>query len=150
MTVCPVGAAVTTSGEILAGTSGVVTTTLISRAVAAILILIQIRNPSNIIHLRNFWKVKFEKHMVGSILSVGIPNGFENGMFNFGKIIVQALVATLGTAAIAANAVLNSVSGLAIVPGTGMGLAMVTVIGQCVGDAPDPLEHAGHEGDPVE
>lgn len=115
------------------GVRGAGFATLISRAVAAILILIQIRNPSNVIHLRNFWKVKFEKHMVGSILSVGIPNGFENGMFNFGKIIVQALVATLGTAAIAANAVLNSVSGLAIVPGTGMGLAMVTVIGQCVG-----------------
>ncbi|HWQ06439.1 MAG TPA: MATE family efflux transporter [Feifaniaceae bacterium] len=115
------------------GVRGAGLATLISRAVAAILILIQIRNPANVIHLREFWKVKFEKRIVSSILAVGIPNGFENGMFNFGKIIVQALVATLGTAAIAANAVLNSVSGLVIVPGMGMGLAMVTVIGQCVG-----------------
>lgn len=115
------------------GVRGAGTATLVSRAVASILILIQIRNPSNVIHLSRFFHVRFERRMVGSILSVGIPNGFENGLFNLGKILVQALVATLGTSAIAANAVLNSVSGLAIVPGTGMGLAILTVIGQCIG-----------------
>jgi Na+-driven multidrug efflux pump len=42
--------------------------------------------------------------MVRSILSIGVPNGFENGLFNFGKLLVQTLVAGLGTSAIAANA----------------------------------------------
>lgn len=115
------------------GVRGAGVATLAARAVAAALIFAQIRNPANAIHLRGFLHVRFERKIVGGILSVGIPNGFENGLFNLGKILVQALVATLGTSAIAANAVLNSVSGLAIVPGTGMGLAILTVTGQCIG-----------------
>jgi putative MATE family efflux protein len=115
------------------GAEGAGTATLVSRAAAAVLMLVLIKNPANVIHLRKIWKVRFERSMVGSILSVGVPNGFENGMFNFGKIIVQSLIASLGTSAIAANAILNSMSGFTIVPGMGMGLALVTVVGQCVG-----------------
>jgi Na+-driven multidrug efflux pump len=42
-------------------------------------------------------------------------------------------VSTLGTAAIAANAILGSISGIVFVPGMAMGLAMITVVGQCIG-----------------
>ena len=115
------------------GTGGAGTATLVSRAAAAVLMLALIKNPVNVIHLKKIWKVRFEGGMVKSILSVGVPNGFENGMFNFGKILVQSLIATLGTSAIAANAILNSMAGFIIVPGVGMGLALVTVVGQCVG-----------------
>lgn len=115
------------------GTAGAGTATLVSRAASAVLMLVLIKNPANVIHLKKIWKVRFERSTVKSILSVGVPNGFENGMFNFGKILVQSLIASLGTSAIAANAILNSVAGFTIVPGSGMGLAMVTVVGQCVG-----------------
>ena len=71
--------------------------------------------------------------MVQSILSIGVPNGFENGLFNFGKLLVQTLVAWLGTSAIAANAIIGSIFNITIVPGMGMSLAILTVVGQCIG-----------------
>ena len=54
-------------------------------------------------------------------------------MFQIGKLLVSSLTATFGTAAIAANAVANSVAGFANIPGIAIGLAIVTVIGRCIG-----------------
>ena len=54
--------------------------------------------------------------MIKNILAIGIPNGLENGMFQLGKIIVQGMIASYGTAAIAANAVCNSIAGFPIIP----------------------------------
>lgn len=115
------------------GVLGAGMATLLSRMVAALMMLLLIRNQHNPIFLRNLWRVRFQGRLVRSILSVGVPTGFENGLFNFGKLLVQALIASLGTSAIAANAILNSVSNIATVPGLGMSLAIITVFGQCVG-----------------
>lgn len=46
--------------------------------------------------------------MIRNILSIGIPNGLESGMFQFGKIALQSLVSSLGTAAIASYAVASN------------------------------------------
>jgi len=115
------------------GVLGAGIATLLSRVVAAVIMLLLIRNQNNPIFLRSVWQVRFNREIVRSILFVGVPTGFENGLFNFGKLLVQALVASLGTSAIAANAILGSISNLAIVPGLGLSLAIITVFGQCVG-----------------
>ena len=115
------------------GVLGVSIATAVSRAVAAALILLLIRSKGNIIYLRNIFPIRFQRNMARSILSIGVPNGLENGMFNFGKLLVQTLVAWLGTSAIAANAIIGSIFNITIVPGMGMSLAILTVVGQCVG-----------------
>ena len=125
------------------GVTGAGLATLLSRMVAAVMMLLLIRNQHNPIFLRNLWRVSFHKAQVRSILSVGVPTGFENGLFNFGKLLVQALIASLGTSAIAANAILGSISNIAIVPGLGMSLAIITVFGQCVG-AGDYVQAVGY------
>lgn len=115
------------------GVLGVSIATSVSRIVAAVFMLVLIRNKANPIYLRNFFPFRFEGRMVRSILSIGVPNGFENGLFNFGKLLVQSLVAGLGTSAIAANAIIGSIFNIIVVPGVGMSLAMLTVVGQCIG-----------------
>lgn len=115
------------------GVLGVSIATASARAVAAVLMLLLIRSQGNVIYLRNIFPIRFERSMVRSILSIGVPNGLENGMFNFGKLLVQTLVAWLGTSAIAANAIIGSIFNITIVPGMGMSLAMLTVVGQCIG-----------------
>ena len=71
--------------------------------------------------------------MIKKILYIGIPNGFENGLFQLGKILVLSLVSSFGTTAIAANAVANNLSAICVLPGNAISLAMITVVGQCVG-----------------
>ena len=68
-----------------------------------------------------------------AILRVGIPAGIENGMFQIGKLSVASLTSTLGTAAIAANAVANTTSTFLNIPASAVGLAVLTVVGQCLG-----------------
>ena len=78
--------------------------------------------------------VDFEpRPLLRGILRVGVPGGLENGMFQIGKVLVQGLVASFGTAVIAANAMANNVVMIPHVSGNAIGLAMVTVVGQCVG-----------------
>ena len=67
------------------------------------------------------------------ILRVGIPAGIENGMFQIGKLSVSSLTSTLGTAAIAANAVAGNITTFLNIPANAVGMAVLTVIGQCLG-----------------
>ena len=95
--------------------------------------MVLLRNPAHLIHIDHLFHLDFRPQMVKNILMIGIPNGLENGMFQIGKIMVQGLVASLGTVSIAANAVCNSICSLTQIPGVAIGLAMVTIVGQCVG-----------------
>lgn len=115
------------------GVKGVAIPTLISRIVAALIMLVLIRNSKNSLFIRNFRKIKFNKPMIKKILSIGIPNGLENSVFHIGKILVQGIVASFGTTAITANAVANNISAVAVIPGSAIGLAMITVVGRCIG-----------------
>jgi Na+-driven multidrug efflux pump len=77
----------------------------------------------------------FEWHPseVKKILSVGIPSGFENGLFQLGKLLLLSMIATFGTASTAANAVGNTLGSFQCLPGNAIGLAMIAVVGQCCG-----------------
>lgn len=115
------------------GVAGAAIATLFSRVLGAGIMLVLLRNPHNVIHLDSVFRLGYHPAMIKSILGIGVPTGLENGMFQIGKILVQGLVATLGTTAISANAVSNSIATFALIPGGAIGLAMVTVVGQCVG-----------------
>jgi len=115
------------------GVEGVAIPTLISRAVAAVMIIILLRNEEMIVHISKKFKYKFNKDMIKNILKIGIPNGIENSMFQLGKIMLLSVIASFGTASITANAVANSVSAFQILPGMAVGLGLVTVVSQCVG-----------------
>ena len=115
------------------GVAGVAYPTLVSRAVAAIIMLCLIRNVKNSIHIKNIFKLGFDWKMIRRILNIGVPNGLENSIFQIGKVLVQGITTSFGTVAITANAVGNTIAGLEVIPGSAIGLAMITVVGQCVG-----------------
>ena len=115
------------------GAEGVAIPTLISRMVAAILILWMLMRKDLPISLPRTLHYRMNGSMVKKILYIGIPNGLENSMFQLGKIMVLSLVSTFGTYAIAANAVSNVVASVQILPGMAMSLAITTVISQCIG-----------------
>ena len=115
------------------GVAGAAIASLVSRLIGAILIITLLRNPHCRIRIESLTSWEFHPGMVSRILRVGVPNGMENGMFQIGKILVQGLVASFGTTAIAANAVANSIATFTNIPGVAIGLALITVVGQCVG-----------------
>ena len=115
------------------GTEGVAVPTLISRMVAAILIISLLLRPGQTISMERNLHYRPDWQMSRNILKVGIPNGLENSMFQLGKIIVLSLVSTFGTYAIAANAVSNTIASFQVLPGMAIALGVTTVIARCVG-----------------
>ena len=75
--------------------------------------------------------------MIARIMKIGIPTGIENGMFQFGKLAIQSTVSLMGTAAIAANAMTSTLESLSCQAPIGIGLGMMTIVGQCVGAGED-------------
>ncbi len=114
------------------GVEGVAIPTLVSRIVAAVLILRLLNRPNQRIHLlHGGYRPNFP--MIRRILRIGIPNGIENALFQLGRVLVVGIISTFGTVQIAANAVANTMDTLGVLPGQAMNLAVITVIGQCVG-----------------
>ncbi len=92
-----------------------------------------VRDPDNPIHVSGIHDLIPHGGTIKKILGVGVPSGLENGMFQFGKIALQSLVSTLGTAAIASFAVASNLVTLHYLPGNAVGLALITIVGRCVG-----------------
>ena len=136
------------------GVLGAAVSTLCSRTVAAaVLFILLYRNKpvqgaeichaggsvpdgfrnTQAVSLRGILRIELDGRIIRHILGIGIPNGIENSMFQIGKIVVLSLIATFGTSAIAANAAANTIAGFEVLPGSAIGLAMLTVIGRCAG-----------------
>lgn len=115
------------------GVFGAAVATLVSRIISAAVMVALLGKKDNPLCITTPGCMKPQRDVIGKIMKIGIPSGVENGMFQIGKLLVSSLTATFGTAAIAANAVANSVAGFANIPGNAIGLAMVTVIGRCIG-----------------
>ena len=114
------------------GVVGAALATLIGRVFAAVWILWQNQNIHNPLRVAGFADLRPRKEPIMKVLAIGVPSGLENGMFQIGKLCVSSLTSTLGTAAIAANAVANSVCTAANVPGATMNLAMFLLLPEII------------------
>lgn len=114
------------------GVLGVAIPTLISRIAAVLMNSHPLRNEHLPISMKHFTLRPDWSSMV-QILRLAIPGSLENSIFQIGKILVLGLISSLGTTAIAANAVANSVLTFQTLTEDAMGLAMITVVGQCAG-----------------
>lgn len=115
------------------GAAGAGLGTLLSRVAAAGIMLFLICQPGHPVFIIQVWKPEFEPAMLKRILRIGIPSGLENGMFQAGKLMVASLISSLGTAAIAANAIANSIGSVPNIPGNAIGLALITLMGHSIG-----------------
>lgn len=119
------------------GVEGVALPTVAARSVGAAILVWRLKQRSRradaLIDISGLRHVRMDLPLVRKILAVGIPSGVENSMFQVGKLIVLSLIASYGTAAVAANAVTATLASFQVFPGASVGLAMLTVVGQCVG-----------------
>jgi putative efflux protein, MATE family len=115
------------------GIFGAGLSTLVSRAGSAVIILFFAHDSRLSLNLRGWVGQKFDWRGIKMILGIGLPFGIENGMFYFGRIVVLGLVATFGTAAIAANAVAGTIVMFEVLPGMAIGLGLTVIVSRCVG-----------------
>ncbi|MDO4285887.1 MAG: MATE family efflux transporter [Eubacteriales bacterium] len=115
------------------GVAGVAWPSVVSRTLAAALILWCAAGEKNLLRLRPSNLRRIDGVMARRILTIGIPSAFENSLFQAGRILVVSIITAFGTVQITANAVANNLDGMFCIPGQAIGLAMIAVIGRCIG-----------------
>lgn len=115
------------------GVFGAGLATMTARMISSLVMFILLWRSKGIISARHFWRTGWNLPMAKNILRLAVPTGLEDSIFHIGKLLVQGVVTSFGTAAIAANAVALSVSEFTHMPGYAIGLALLTVVGRCVG-----------------
>ena len=117
------------------GVAGAALSTLISRIFCAVVVIIQLRKEKEgqEIVVRDYFEIRPDWSMIRRILGLGITSGIENSMFQLGKLAIQSTVSTLGTTAIAAQAMTNILENLNGIAAIGVGVGLMTIVGQCLG-----------------
>lgn len=115
------------------GVAGVAIATLVSRIFSAAVVLFFLHRPTQQICINHYLQVRPDKYLILKVLAIGIPSGVENSMFQFGKLAIQSTVSTMGTAAIAAQAMTNILEMFNGMAALGIGIGLMTVVGQCIG-----------------
>lgn len=113
------------------GTIGIALPTLTVRMLAAVAIIVLL-----ILHAkrrRMILRIRFSMRNIRSFFAVGLPYCFENGMFYFGRVLVLIMVASFGTASIAANAVAQAVTLFQVLPGMAAVAGIPVIVSRCVG-----------------
>ena len=114
------------------GAKGAAIATLCSRAISALLLLIFVQSKKHDIRIEKMLHYRPDFSVIKQILRIGVPNGVENSMFQFGKLLTQSLISSLGTVVIAANAVAQTLATFEYMPSS-LNSAMTAVVGRCIG-----------------
>ena len=115
------------------GTLGAAISTTFSRTVAAAVIFVMLFDGKRVINFRRQVTWRFRPDMLKKILYIGLPNSLENSLFQLGKILTISMISTMGTYAIAANAVCNTLASFNILPGSAINSAIVAIVAVCIG-----------------
>ena len=114
------------------GAAGAAIASLISRMLACVIITVLLLNQQKELHfLPHSWRPEW--NLIKKILYIGIPSSLENSLFQLGRVLVVSIITYFGTVQITANAIANNLDSMGILPGQAVSLAMITVVGQCVG-----------------
>ena len=112
---------------------GVALASVISRILAALILTRMLAAPSCPLQVRLRNVFSLNGRLVRKILSIAVPNGVESGLFQICRVTMTSIIATFGTAQIAANGVACSIDNINTIINTATGLAITTIVGQCVG-----------------
>lgn len=116
-----------------AGVAGVAVPSLLARAFSAIVITFLCLNRQLVTYYAKEDIFTWDGVMLKRMLKIAVPNGIENGIFQFVKVALSSVVALFGTYQIAANGIAQSIWSLAALMGVALGPVYITVIGQCMG-----------------
>ncbi|MDE6761966.1 MAG: MATE family efflux transporter [Lachnospiraceae bacterium] len=120
-----------------AGVAGVAWPSLIARTFSAVVVTVLCFRKGNGVYYTKQWICRWNAGLLRRILKIAVPNGLEQGVFQFVKVALSSIVALFGTYQIAANGIAQSIWSLAALVCVTMGPVFITVIGQCMGAGDD-------------
>lgn len=115
------------------GVQGLVISIILARLLGMAASLIYIINKNQTIHFRIKDAVHLDYSILKKIMYIGLPFAAEQLFFNGGKLLTQTFVVQLGTLAITAYAIANSISLLFQMGPSSLSISTVTIVGQCMG-----------------
>jgi putative MATE family efflux protein len=114
------------------GVSGVALATIIAQGISAVCCYVKLMKLRHMFDLTKD-SFRFDKHISGRIVKIGLPSGITQAIMSCSMMIVQALTNSMGEMVIAANVIIMRVDGFAMMPNMSFGQAMSVYTGQNVG-----------------
>ena len=115
------------------GVAGAGLASLLSRMCISLILFFMIFRVQDMLEISSVFQWRLKRFTTVSILNFAVPTGLESSVFYIGRLLVQGVVTGFGTSAIAANAVALTVTELLHMPGAGIGIGMITIVGRCIG-----------------
>ena len=114
------------------GVKGAALATVIAQAVSAVLVMLSLMQ-SNDIYLLQPKKIRFHKLLLFSIITIGLPAGFQSVMYGLSNIIIQTSLNTLGTETVAAHTAFAKIDAIYWMISGAFSVSIITFIGQNYG-----------------
>jgi putative MATE family efflux protein len=114
------------------GVRGAALATVLARTVGLVVVIAYFLSGKSWLKIK-FKDFSFKLDYVKGIFSVGIPSSLSNLCMSVGIFLLTVIVAGFGTEALAAFGIGFRLDSLAILPGLGVSVAVVTLVGQNVG-----------------
>lgn len=115
------------------GVLGLAISLISARALGAAASLIYLIRYNHTLRYKLKNAISMHLSLLKKIMFIGLPFAVEQLFFNGGKLLTQTYIVQLGTLPITVNAIGNSLSMLFQIGGTALSVAIVTVVGQCIG-----------------
>ncbi|MBP1995718.1 MATE family efflux transporter [Paenibacillus eucommiae] len=115
------------------GVIGLVISMILARILGMLISIIYLLKYNQTLRFKIRDALTLNISILRKIMFIGIPFAAEQMFFNGGKLLTQTFIVQLGTLAITVNAISGSISMLFQIGGTALSIAVVTVVGQCVG-----------------
>ncbi|CAM3404650.1 MATE family efflux transporter [Marinicrinis lubricantis] len=115
------------------GIKGLILSMILARVLGMAASIIYLVKHSPMIHFQLKHAFKLELSIIRKIMYIGIPFAAEQLFFNGGKLLTQTFIVQFGTLALTVNAISNALSMLLQTGASALSIAIVTVVGQCIG-----------------
>lgn len=114
--------------------AGVALATVLSQAMAAILVIRSLVKDQDEFHL-SWHKLKIERHIMFNIMRMGIPAGLQGMIFSFSNVIIQSSINGFGAVLVAGSSAAANIEGFVWTSMNGVSQGALTFCSQNLGAA---------------
>lgn len=115
------------------GVTGAALGTALAEVTVALLMVGAVCFRSTTLRLSLGGSWRFERTCLKKALRIAVPSAVEHSVMNLAYIVSTAIVAPLGTTAVAAHTLATTAESFCYMPGYGIGAAATTLVGQSLG-----------------